>query len=432
MIWIYRLLFFPVFILSVPWVLWHVKRRGGYGKDMMQRFGRIPDSSGKSRDIKRIWIQAVSVGEVRALRSFLTKLDSEKQAEVFLTTTTSTGYKIAKDNYSELTKGIYYFPIDFPLFNRKTWNRIQPDLCILTEGELWPEHIHTAKMRGVPIVLINARMSDSTLKTYLSLRGLAKNIFKSLDLVVASSEGNAIRFKRLGCPHENIKVAGNLKCDIPIPDLLSEDERTTLAKELGLPVKTPPDSNTIILCGASTWLGEEAGLFKIAKKLRSEGIDLRLIVTPRHAERKKEIKADLEPFDLSSHFRSEGPAENEVEICIADTTGELHKFLQVSDFVFIGKSLPPHKGGQTPIEAGMLKKPILLGPGMSNFRDIANSLIRFGIAIEIQDEQSLENAVRTFCLDPNRIQNQTTKADDWLKANQGATERTLQFLSNFV
>ncbi|MDA1067816.1 MAG: 3-deoxy-D-manno-octulosonic acid transferase [Verrucomicrobia bacterium] len=432
MIWIYRLLFFPVFILSVPWVLWHVKRRGGYGKDLTQRFGNIPGSLEKTQNIKRIWIQAVSVGEVRALRSFLTKLDSEKRVEVFLTATTSTGYKIAKDNYSELIKGIYYFPIDFPLFNRKTWNRIQPDLCILTEGELWPEHIHTAKMRGVPIVLINARMSDSTLKTYLSLRGLAKSIFKSLDLIIASSEGNAKRFRKLGCAHENTKVAGNLKCDIPIPDLLSEDERNTLAKELGLPLRASTDSNTVILCGASTWPGEEAALFKISKQLRSEGIDLRLIVTPRHAERKKEIKTDLEPFDLSSHFRSDGPAEKVVEISIADTTGELHKFLQLSDLVFVGKSLPPHKGGQTPIEAGMLKKPILLGPGMSNFRDIANSLIRFGIAIEVQDEQTLENAIRTFCLDPNRSQNQSEKADDWLKANQGATERTLQFLSDFL
>lgn len=432
MIWIYRILFFPVFILSVPWVIWHVKRRGGYGKDLRQRFGNIPGSLKINPNKKRIWIQAVSVGEVRALRLFLIKLDTEKEVEVFLTTTTSTGYKIAKDNYSKLTKGIYYFPVDFPLFNRKTWNRIQPDLCILTEGELWPEHIHTAKKRGVPIVLLNARMSDSTLKTYLSLGGLAKNLFKSLDLVIASNERNAKRFRQLGCVREKIKVAGNLKCDIPIPDLLSEDERNTLANELGLPIKNSPDGKTTVLCGASTWTGEEATLFRISKQLRGEGIDLRIIVTPRHVERKKEIKADLQPFDLLSHFRSEGPAQNEVEICITDTTGELHKFLQLADLVFVGKSLPPHKGGQTPIEAGMLKKPILFGPGMSNFRDIANGLIQFGIATEVQDEQSLEKEIRELCQDARRRQKQSEKADDWLKATQGATDRTLQLLSDFL
>jgi 3-deoxy-D-manno-octulosonic-acid transferase len=432
MIWIYRLFFLPISILSIPWVLWHINRRGGYGKDLKQRFGNIPDCLEKDPGITRIWIQAVSVGEVRALRSFLIQLKANKHVEVFLTTTTSTGYKIAKEIYPDLTKGIYYFPIDFPLFNRRTWNRIQPDLCILTEGELWPEHIYTAKKRRVPIVLVNARISDSTLKTYLSLGRLATFIFKNLDLVIASSERNAERFKRLGCANDNTKVAGNLKCDIPIPHLLSEEEGNSLRKELGLPSPSKRDSRTTILCGASTWAGEEAALFRICKQLRSEGIDLRLIVTPRHVERKKEIKTDLEAFDLSSHFRSEGPARIEVEISIADTTGELHKFLQLSDLVFVGKSLQPHKGGQTPIEAGMLKKPILFGPGMSNFRDIANGLIHFGIATEIKDEQALENAIRELCQHLSQRQKHSEKADEWLKVNQGATERTLQFLSDFL
>lgn len=432
MIWIYRILFLPVFILSIPWVLWHVKRRGGYGKDLMQRFGEIPEAQEKDPVRKRLWIQAVSVGEVRALRSFLISIASKSNVDVYLTTTTSTGFKVAKDSYRDLVKRVYYFPIDFVLFSQKTWNKIRPDICILTEGELWPEHIHQAKKQRIPIVLLNARMSDSTFNIYLKLGPVCRHIFKSLDAVVASTAENANRFEKLGTPPDQIHSAGNLKCDIPIPHLLSTEEIENLKKELGLAGSETSENNDLILCGASTWPGEEAALLRICHQLRNEGIGLRLLITPRHAERRKELKAGLESFPLTWHFRTDGPAPSEVTVSIADTTGELTKFLQLADIVYIGKSMEPNRGGQTPIEAAMLKKPIIFGPNMSNFRDIAESLVRHGIAIQFQDEVDLENTIRRLSTNPDDRENQHVKADEWLKANQGATERSLQIISKYL
>jgi 3-deoxy-D-manno-octulosonic-acid transferase len=431
MIWIYRILFLPVFALSIPYILWHVKRRGGYKKDLNHKFGDIPDHGETATSIKRVWIQAVSVGEVKALKSLIETLSGDIGFEVILTTTTSTGYKIAKESYGEAVEGIYYFPLDFVSFSRKAWDRIRPDICLLMEGELWPEHIHRANKRKVPIILVNARLSDKTFKLYQRLGAVTRHIFQSLDLVMASSENNGERFQALGVSKDKIVSVGNLKCDIPIPSKLSEEEKSILTKELGLPTHSEaPDS--IIVCGASTWNGEEAILARVCENLRKEGINLHMVITPRHAERRKEIERTLANFELSTHFRSRGKVTKDVQIAIADTTGELAKFIQISDIVFVGRSLPPHTGGQTPIEAAMLGKPVLFGPGMSNFRDIARGLLNSGIATQVEDEDALQHVIRELCLDPHLRIHQGLKVSAWLEENQGATERTYQLLKNFA
>ena len=352
--------------------------------------------------------------------------------EVILTTTTSTGYQVAKKNYSDLVREIYHFPIDFFIFSKRAWKIIQPDICILTEGELWPEHIHRAKKNQVPVMLINARMSDKTFEYYKMLGQLSRKFFSTLDVVVASSEGNADRFKFLGVKNEKLRVSGNLKCDTAIPESLSKEQRLELAREMGLPRIDGKESEALILCGASTWPGEEQILLKICQELRQEDIRLFLLLTPRHMERRKDIRAELSNFPFSYHFRSDGPATKEVDISIGDTTGELSNFIQLADIVFVGKSLAPHTQGQTPIEAGMLKKPILFGPGMSNFRDIARSLLRFGVAERIVDETSLKEAIRTLSQNKTLRIERGEQADEWLKANQGATDRTLQAIKSLI
>lgn len=431
MIWVYRILFLPVFILSIPYILWHAKRRGGYRKDLHHKFGNVPERASGRAGIKRIWIQAVSVGEIRAVKPLLDALAEQPQVELILTTTTSTGYRIAHETYQDLVAGIYYFPLDFVPFCKKAWARIQPDLCLLMEGELWPEHIHQAKRQNVPILLINARLSDKTYRLYQRLGGLTRHIFKSLDQIIASSQTNAERFISLGADPENTPAVGNLKCDAPIPARLDPEALNQLLDELGLPHKSEKQAS-ILLCGASTWAGEERILVRLCQQLREEGIDLRLIITPRHVERRNDIEADLANTPLTSHFRSKGRAPQETQVSIADTTGELTKFIQLADIVFVGRSLSPHREGQTPIEAGMLGKPIVFGPGMANFRDIARSLLNAGIATQVDDEEALTNIVRKLCLDPSQRKNQGRNAATWLANNQGATQRTVEILRQYL
>ena len=431
MIWAYRILFLPVFILSIPYILWHAKRRGGYKKDFHHKFGNVPYREPSSSQSKRIWIQAVSVGEIRAIKPLIEALSAKPEVELVLTTTTSTGYKIAHETYENHVAGIYYFPLDFVPFTKKAWRRIRPDFCLLMEGELWPEHIHQAKRNKVPIALINARLSDSTYRLYQRLGGLTRSIFKSLDLILASSDSNATRFLDLGTRQENTKPVGNIKCDVPAPPPLGDGEAIALRKELGLPAASDKNQ-TLILCGASTWKGEERSLITICEALQKNGIDLRLIITPRHVERRKDIEAELQNTSLKYHIRSRGSATEDVQIVIADTTGELTKFIQLSDLVFVGRSLPPHTGGQTPIEAGMLGKPTLFGPGMANFRDIARSLLNADIATQVEDEEALRITVEELCADPEKRQAKGRNAQAWLVANQGATQRTLEAIQKFM
>jgi 3-deoxy-D-manno-octulosonic-acid transferase len=431
MIWIYRILFLPVLALSIPYFLWHAKRRGGYKKDLHHKFGKVPQRSSSSKESKRIWIQAVSVGEIKAIKPLIETLNREQNIELILTTTTSTGYRIAHETYKGLVTDIYYFPLDFVPFTKKAWRRIQPDLCLLMEGELWPEHIHQAKQNQIPILLINARLSDKTYRLYQRLGGITRHIFQSLDLVLASSDANTDRFQNLGTHEEQTITVGNLKCDMPVPDKLEESDVENLLVELGLPAKSP-DNQTIILCGASTWNGEELALVKMAEELRKEGIDLRLIITPRHVERRKEIETDLGDTSLNLHFRSQGIADKEVQVAVADTTGELIKFIQLADIVFVGRSLNPHTGGQTPIEAGMLGKPVVFGPGMANFRDIARSLVNAGIATQVADGKELTKVVRELSEDSVGRQDRGRNAKTWLAENQGATQRTVELLRRWL
>lgn len=432
MIWIYRILFLPLFILLTPYSLWLTKRRGGLDKDLMQKFGGLPNPSRKKSGKTRIWIQAVSVGEVSALKSLLQKIAMEPTLEVILTTTTNTGYQVAKRTYRDLAREIYYFPLDFAYFNYRAWKKIEPDICILTEGELWPEHLHRAKKKNVPVILINARMSDKSLRYYRSIKWISRRLFSTLNLVIATSEANGMRFRQFGIPTERIKISGNLKCDASMPELLSTEEKSRLSTELGLPDRNNGTNPRFIVCGASTWPGEELVLLQICKELREEGIHLHLLITPRHMERRNEIREDLTQFEFSFHFRSSGPAPGKVDVAIGDSTGELSNFIQLSDIVFVGKSLHPHTQGQTPIEAGMLKKPVLFGPGMSNFRDIARSLRKSGVAEKVENAIALKSAIQRLCQDKNPDNITGCKAEEWLKENQGATDRTMDAIMTLI
>ena len=419
MLWLYRLLFVPVLLVLAPRYLWRMRRRGGYGANFAQRFGAVPNLPPRTR--RRVWLQAVSVGEMLAVGPILQALHREG-VDLYLTTTTSTGYALANERYRSWVGGIGYFPMDWWPFVDRAWRRIKPDLLILAEGERWPEHLRAARKRGVPVIAMNARLSDRSFARLGKVRGAARLMFQGITRLLPASARDEARFIALGVPPERITTTGNIKLDVDIPPI-GDDERARLRHELGLP-------GGLLMLGSSTWPGEEAALIEVLRRVRSGGLRCSLLIVPRHAERRGEIESLLATSGLRFHLRSRGACPGEVDIAVADTTGELRRLTQLADLVFVGKSLPPHTEGQTPVEAAALQKPILFGPGMGNFRAIADDLVRRGAARQVSDAEELGVSCETLLRDEAQRTALARAAARWRAENVGAVERTLIVIRN--
>ncbi|HKB58378.1 MAG TPA: glycosyltransferase N-terminal domain-containing protein [Lacunisphaera sp.] len=417
MIWIYRILFLPLLLLASPYYLWRMRRRGGYAGSFSQRLGGTDPLPPRAAGAHRIWLQAVSVGEMLAIAPLLEAFQREGRTEVYLTTTTSTGYQLAREKYAALAIGVGYFPLDFLAFSVRAWHRVSPDLCVLMEGERWPEHVHQAKARGVPVISVNARLSDRSFRRSLQFRPLLRPLADGITRVLCSSKRDEQRFKALGVPPERLQTTGNLKLDVHIP-LLAAAEKAQLRRELGL-------GDGLVLLGSSTWAGEEVALLTALKSARERGLQVSLLLVPRHAERREELRALLEKSALTFHLRSAGPAPGLVDVAVGDTTGELRKFTQLADLVFVGKSLAPHEGGQTPVEAAALGKPVVHGPRMTNFREIIRTLTEAGAVRRVETHSELITTVVELLQDPAQREKLAAAAQAWHEVNRGATERTL-------
>ena len=438
MIWFYRLLFLPALLVLLPYYAWRMWRRGGYRHDFHHRFGLIDRPPPKRPGVKRVWIQAVSVGEAQALGPLLARLRARPDTEIVLTTTTSTGYKILREKYAHDVLKVGIFPLDFWPFSRNAWRRLEPDLAVLMEAELWPEHLHQAKLRGVPVALINGRMSDRSYGRYQRAGDIARRLLGQLRLILCATPTDEERFRALGADPLHLRLTGSLKFDAAGQlRKLSEPERVALREELGFDSKPETPNSKLkapfVLLGSSTWPGEEAFLLEVQQAALDTGLDVRLLLVPRHAERRSEIMELLKKQPLPWHARSTGTHPPQpVKIYLGDTTGELALLTQAADVAFIGKSLPPNDGGQTPIEAAALGVPLVYGPRMSNFRDVCHSLEQAGAAWRAEDETTTRVKLIGLLQNSGCRAKLSAAGRAWHAANQGATQRTAQALEDLL
>lgn len=429
MIWIYRLLFLPILLLTSPYHILRMVRRGGYGRDFFQRFGFFPRPPAKVRQQKRLWLHCVSVGEAQSVRRLVERLSAAGHYQLVITSTTSTGYAICRDLYSSrATVGL--FPLDFWPFSRLTWNRIRPDGILLVDSELWPEHLYQARRRRVSSLLINGRISDRSYRRCCRLRRLARRLWSSIDLILASSLETVHRLQAIGLSDDRIRLVGNIKCDREDCPALTSNRRGDLLEELGLCGGAP---GRPILFGCSTWPQEEAFLLEVLRQIRAIDPSWRLVITPRHVERSPEIQRILIDRGLTFHLRSRGPAPHQDhDVAVIDTTGELGRLIAVATLAFLGKSLPPNGGGQSPLDAVAARVPLVTGPNMTNFRGMVAELEAAGGLFREPDRERAGGRLVDLAQHPERRESMAVSAANWLARSRGALERTLEAIDELM
>ena len=429
MIVIYRILLPILGLLAFPYYAFRMLRRGGYGNQFFYRLGYWPQLPPKRKNITRIWIQAVSVGELSSLAKLLDFLLSNPSIEVVLSGTTSTGLKMASQKYGHRVLGHGPFPLDWLPFSRKVWRTIEPDIAILVDSELWPEHFNQAKKRNIPLLIINARLSDRTFSRLSSpwLKWTHPLIFPPNLSVIAASERQHARWLELSFPSDRVQVSGNMKIDAIDQSQIDNETRINFRRELGF------SNDTLVVAGVSTWPGEEKMLIDLVHSLRLEKINIKLLIIPRHAERRNEIQKVLQTSGLPHHLRTEnrvGPGDSIAYL--ADTTGEVMSLLQAADFAFMGKSLPPHHGGQNPIEPVALGLPLVMGPNHQNFRETCSELIAHD-AILIGENVSETHSLLLKLANKSDLRASMKKnCNRWMTKQGTPSEFTYKYLTKMI
>lgn len=404
----------------------HGKYRTGWGEKL---FGLLPDLGTVAADRERYWFHAVSVGEVLLLQPIIPELRSRSpQAEIVLTTTTTTGHAVARQKFPDVS--LAYFPLDFSWAVRKAISRIRPTQIVLVELELWPNFLKVARSNGIPLSLINGRLSEKSFRGYSKLRWLLRPVLQSFDLLAVQNETYAERFLALGARPESLHVTGSAKFDRINTDRRNE-HTLSLRRAFGLTEDEP------VFIAGSTQDPEEKIALETWLDLQSEFPELRLILVPRHKERFDETARLVNGYGLPLLRRSTVEAEECIAgagdrsgvkpVILLDTLGELSACWGLADFAFVGGSMGD-RGGQNMIEPCTYGAAVCFGPNTRNFRDVVESLLTLNAARVVEDKAALTAVLREWLTDRHSATRQGVAARDFVLGQTGASKTTIDLL----
>ena len=412
---LYNLLL-PVFLLlSIPGYLIKMKKRGGFGTGLSERFG-IYRRPATAEPKGGLYVHAVSVGEVFIALKFIREWSKTHNEPVILATSTATGHQVVRDAALPNVRPLYS-PLDVPGLSGRCLKRFAPKAVVLIEAELWPNFAEACHRRRIPMVMLNARLSPRSEGRYAKVKGITSLLFERLTALGAQNENDTRRFVRIGVKPGIISAPGSIKFDVlgDAPQNLREEFRSIL--------DTLRNEKPVVLA-ASTHAGEEA---LIASAIRDAGAFP--LIVPRHAERREQVVADLTTAGFSPLLRTAGeiPTSVPANICyIADTTGELRDWTALADAVVIGKSFLA-KGGQNPVEAIAARKPVVIGPDMTNFADLVALLEKDDAILRCQPEElaaTLKQALDGSEATAARVE----RAYQALHVHSGATRRSVELV----
>lgn len=381
--------------------------------------GPLPDPP-TGRPGRPVWVHALSVGEVRSARPLVAALAQRiGPARIVGSAATLTGYREAAAAYAPAAGRVIFSPFDLLWSVRRMAARIDPALVIVVESDVWPNFLHEMGRRRVPVVLVNARLSDRSLAGYRRLGRFGRTLFGGFGAICTQSQEDARRFRSLGIDPDRVHVTGSTKFDQHVAPVDSA-KVGALRRRLGLDEKTP------VLVAGSTHAGEEAGLAKALKGIRARVASTALIVAPRNPERAAEVCRIFTGAGFVAHPLSRFPDSRRgaADVVVVDALGQLVRLYALADLAFVGGSLV-RQGGHNPLEPAALARPVLFGPDMGDFRRPARLLIAAGGGRQVRDAEDLARQAATLLSDPDRRRSMGSAARGVFMAHRGAVARTL-------
>ena len=426
----YNLALLLALVVGAPWWLWRMATARKYREGLAERLGlgsaalsrRLEGLAGKPL----IWVHAVSVGEVLAVSRLVKELDEALPGFfVAISTTTSTGQALARERFGE--GRVFYCPLDLPWAVRAHLDALDPRLLVLAETEFWPNLLSNCFRRGIPIAVVNARVSDRSWPRYRRLRGLWRPFLERLSRVLAQSETDAERLVAIGCAAERVSVAGNLKFDV----------RATGEVEAARILKALRGGLRLVVAG-STLEGEEAALLEAWPRLLEADLRLVLVLAPRHPERfaavAELVEASGYPWNRRTHWQHQPAGAIKLlkpgQIVLLDSIGELASVYSVAAVAFVGGSLV-EAGGHNPLEPAQFGVPTVMGPHYANFRAIAEDL-RAHEGLRIAQPDDLAEVLADLLLDRAAAQALGDRARAAFEQQAGATARCVEAILELV
>ena len=419
---LYNLLLLAAALVAAPWYGGKMLLTGKYRQSLGPKFGRVAPAIAdrlRSGGTPRIWIHAVSVGEVTAAAPIVAALRSRfPGACLALSTSTETGQAMARKLIPEATAHLYY-PLDVPFVVRKVMSLVNPDLFVPVETELWPNFIRICRERGTGVVMVNGRISPRSFGRYRVTRFFWKNILAGLDAAGVISPTDGERLAALGVPRERIHPLGNAKYD-GLAAQVSPELAGEIAGRLGIAPGEP------VLVAGSTHAGEEAVVLAVYRRLLAERPGFKLILIPRHVERADAVAALAAQAGFADLLRmseiNAGRPHRGERVILVDVIGELFKLYSLATVVYCGGSLVP-KGGQNLLEAAAWGKVVFHGPHMEDFLQERALLEAVGGSVTVGDAEALYRGIGALLADPEALRQRGEAAREIVAANRGAAER---------
>jgi len=374
-----------------------------------------------------VWVHALSVGEVISAIEIIHSMKNEFSQDIVFSASTKTGFDMAMKNLEDDVYKIIYFPYDFIFSVKKMLNKINPCLFVLVESDIWPNFLYETKRRKIPAILVNGRLSPSSLKGYRHLSFIMKTAFNSFSIVCVQSEQEQERFKLIGMPEEKILITGNVKFDREV-EIISKNKIDELKKSLNI-----LDSDKVLIAG-STHPGEEIIFRNIYFSIKNNFNSFKLIIAPRDPDRAREIFKMFKESNISSslfskidiNYNNENNRETN-DVLIIDKLGLLSSLYNICDIAFVGGSMLPF-GGHNPLEPACVYKPVIFGKDMTDFSEISQLLISNNGAFQVQTQDDLLNIILELLNNPIKCEKAGLAAFSVFKANQGACKKSINYI----